>query len=643
MEGETADQKGLPELAGWIFPFLRRVLLVGCGSGAFARQLKAEGREVHSVERDPELARQARGWLDSVIDGDMLSADLPFPEGYLDGVIFAALEHPAERLQPALAKLAPVLSTYGAVYLVMPNRMHPVNNGANGLTLDETEHALGAAAFARYRLAIYPQPPSPDDPAAACPEKLLVMAVRDTYDPAAHARALFKAGRPAWSLALLENIPSQLLEQDMALQARVGIEKQLCYLAWSKTADPEGRLRQFFLAQKEFYKAVYIYPYLHEAYCFHARFWHEIGNDDMAARLLRSIQWVAPNDACRQQLRLYATKPRLRPAEADPPIWERPSRPTRLLIIIFSEFDPGTDVLYNGLCTVLGDESVIEYPWKPMLHGLTPERSSNYPCTFEHHGEPWDLARVIEALREGYFDAVLFADMLKHLDGETIRGLMAAASDIPLFIVDLWDDGSDNRYLILEYLGRDDARAYFKREMLTCYDYGPHAYPLPLSYADGRIPEDVSGERPEPVFWAGQRLFGLRRLYLERIEELLGTKLDATYAPEEYARQLLRSRIGLSLLGFGFDTVRYLEVPTHGALLLAERPPIRIPHNFRDGESAVFFDDLHELEEKLAYYIAHPEEACAIAAAGYHHAKQYHTASARARQLLARIDALLRQ
>ena len=45
--------------------------------------------------------------------------------------------------------------------------------------------------------------------------------------------------------------------------------------------------------------------------------------------------------------------------------------------------------------------------------------------------------------------------------------------------------------------------------------------------------------------------------------------------------------------------------------------------------------------EKLAYYLDHPEETTAIAAAGHAHLRRYHTASARAGQLLGRIEQVL--
>ena len=72
-------------------------------------------------------------------------------------------------------------------------------------------------------------------------------------------------------------------------------------------------------------------------------------------------------------------------------------------------------------------------------------------------------------------------------------------------------------------------------------------------------------------------------------------------------------------------------------MLLAERPPIQIPHNFIDGESAVFFDDVSELAERLVYYQAHPHESAAIAQAGHSRLLLHHTNVSRAQQALTRV------
>ena len=96
--------------------------------------------------------------------------------------------------------------------------------------------------------------------------------------------------------------------------------------------------------------------------------------------------------------------------------------------------------------------------------------------------------------------------------------------------------------------------------------------------------------------------------------------------------------MGISLPGNGFDTVRYWELPAHGVLLLSERLPLAIPHDFVDGKHAVFFDTVAELRDKADYYLAHPQEAIAIARSGHAYLLEHHTGSARARQCLGQIQ-----
>jgi spore maturation protein CgeB len=74
-------------------------------------------------------------------------------------------------------------------------------------------------------------------------------------------------------------------------------------------------------------------------------------------------------------------------------------------------------------------------------------------------------------------------------------------------------------------------------------------------------------------------------------------------------------------------------------MLLAERPPIQIPNNFVDDESAVFFDNIAEMEDKLEYYINNPKAARQIAINGHEHYLKYHTATARARTFLGTVHA----
>lgn len=60
---------------------------------------------------------------------------------------------------------------------------------------------------------------------------------------------------------------------------------------------------------------------------------------------------------------------------------------------------------------------------------------------------------------------------------------------------------------------------------------------------------------------------------------------------------------------------RTFEIPACGAFMLAERSA-KHEAFFRENEEAVFFDTAEELLEKVRYYLAHPDEAARIAAAG---------------------------
>ncbi len=464
-------------------------------------------------------------------------------------------------------------------------------------------------------------------------------------DPAEVARCMVQgqaqldSGQPEEAVRTLRDLPEDLSiapEQQLALC----LLRQGAYLGCAERPGcaPGLQLAFFFRAQKAFFRAVYVNPLFHEAYLVQAAFWRLLGRPGMATRLLRSIQMAAPTPAVAEALQAHDSHEASVPGPHIVPSWT-PKKTPRILVLTIPGYDPAIDVLFDGLCTVLGEGQVIEYPYKPLLHGGDAAEADNYPTTFNHPASPRELEWLCARLREGYFDFILYGDMLQTIPREALRQLLQAAGETPVYIVDGWDDASDNQGIILEALGRSSVPLYFKREMIACVDYGSNAVPLPLAYPDDRVPKPLPTARTNALFWAGNRYYGLRRLYLEHFEAALGTSLSTNYTQEEYAQALDTAHIGLSLCGFGFDTVRYWEVPAHGALLLAEHPPILIPNDFTDMKSAVFFDDLPGLFERFRHLSQHPEAIPKIAAAGHRHFLAHHTASARARQLLAHLEA----
>ena len=630
--------------------FAQRVLVVGVEDGGLAQILRErKTSEIHGLAWDAPIAHPE---FDSVSRAS--DAPLPFPPGYFDCIVFARPERHLDRLTEALVLVARLLAPHGWLVLDVANRRYwqaqagsdPEDMGArfalaalvpfnNHRMVDTRFQVLETDANGcihlggqAYRVT------SEEDCLVLLTCRYVFIAAHPEYDPLSHAGQLFEARHPDWAYQVLSRIPDPYLEND-AVCVSVSFNVMLCQLALDMGAkDRAKQLDRFAIAQDAFYEVVAREPHAHAAYRCQAEFWHRLGNDDMAARLLRSVLYVAPDEATRVQLETFRADHRAEEEEVAP-VWTPPDPLPRILFVTHPRPHYGLDVLYDGLCTLLGPERVTEYPWKPSLHGQPPKEMVHYPCSFDYAGARVTREASVERLDQGGFDVILFGDIEQWLDRGPVRQLVAAAGGRPIFLVDEQDECRSFREELRQHLGVDDVAGYFKREMLAGVDYGPRAYPLPFAYPDRRVPEVSASPRDLPLFWAGHRRFGLRRLYLERLESVLGRKFDTAYRQEEYARVLLQSRIGLNLFGFGFDTVRYWELAAHGCMLLAERLPIRIPHNFRDGESAVFFDDMKDLEEKLDHYLKHPEESARIAEAGYAHFKRFHTSSARARQALA--------
>ncbi len=635
--------------------FARRVLVAGCAQEGLGRLMRERGvPEIHAIESDPQRAAAIRPGFDSVIDTPFPAAELPFPEGYFDCIAFPQTTGRLADLSDILAGLAPFLAPTGYALIEVPNSQYWRGNGA-GSDPEDMSVRVEPSGLVLYGVlrAIDPeyQMVQPDadgnmvlggvthhvssefDRLSLIVTDYVFVAVRANYDPITHSGALFDAGHPDWAYGVLSMIPAPYLEEDDVC-ANVFADIMLCQLAMDKASTGwEDRLKRFAIAQEAFYRAIARKPRLHLAYQCQAQFWRRIGNDDMASRLLRSLLYVAPDERTLDQFAQCKTG-RIDVEDAAPE-WNPPARLPRILLVMHPRPHYGLDVLYDGLCTVLGTSNVTDFPWKPSLHGQPPKEMAHYPCMFNRPGRPVPLDDLIAQLTRGRYDAILFGDLEQDLERGMARRIMKAAGQTPLFILDEQDDAGDSRREVMEFLDVDSIAGFFKREMLAGADYGPRSYPLPFAYPDRRVPQDVEGPRNTPIFWAGHRLFGLRRLYLEHLESARGLKLDGVYDQTEYVRALLDTRIGLNIFGCGFDTVRYWELPAHGCMLLSERLPIRIPHNFRDGESAVFFDDTQDLEEKIEYYLAHPEEVRAIARAGHEHFKRHHTGSMRARQLLA--------
>jgi len=312
----------------------------------------------------------------------------------------------------------------------------------------------------------------------------------------------------------------------------------------------------------------------------------------------------------------------------------------KVLLCTMTMPDHGEDTIFDGLCRVLGPSNVMEYPHKPSLHGERPSRNHRYPCQFD-----WPIvARDTDKewmLADGKYDAVIvgcgteydFRDGSIKLD-RFYELLKSRPHRVPIYLLDMGDLVGINHRLWDE-LG---ARLCFKREYRSRHERLQGVVPLNYSYSEKYIPDDIDTDRTISAFFAGS-LNSYRKACLGVFREFSGTVVKRlSMRQENYGEELLKCKIGLSLRGFGHDTVRYYEVPAHGALLLAQRPRIMIDHPFVDGETALLFRTPDGLRSKLQYAFDNSDEANRIRLAGYEWVKKYHTSRVRATQLLERID-----
>lgn len=320
----------------------------------------------------------------------------------------------------------------------------------------------------------------------------------------------------------------------------------------------------------------------------------------------------------------------------------------KILFLTYHEVDYGLDVLYDGLCRVLGCENVLEYPTKMSLHSKVGRRWTWFPTFFDWPAVAGDDQKL-DMLRRGGFDLILFSNRIYQLIKSGYKADIVdkynkvieiiKKGNAPIFILDQ-NDGSGLEQELIDIL---NARLYFKRDYLKDNNYDSKIKPLNFSYSEKYIPTDISKERTNLFFWVGKSWCG-RTKYIKACKEIIDSenileaqRTEIIYKQNEYSDSLLKSKIGLNLISYGYDSLRYYELPAHAVLLFSQTLPILIEYNFTDFENAVFFESIEDLKDKLNFLKNNENIVDEIRIKGHGHFLKYHTSKVRAQQLLNRI------
>ena len=348
--------------------------------------------------------------------------------------------------------------------------------------------------------------------------------------------------------------------------------------------------------------------------------------------------------------------------------------------------DPGADYLadqiYDGLCSLLEWNNVVDFPRKGLYH----EPDAQVPWLTQNPEYDVTADAVTSMVRERRFDMAIVSSPRKG-PLEAFRLLKREDNGMPVVLL----DGEDDDRIRADVAHSVGAGLYFKREYKKPTTVDRHGgwlppamfrgdsrlegriFPLPFSVTAASLTETSTQVRDVDISFVGRashrkrvravnllrRTKGIRfegGVYLDAADrrsklaaswlgvataKLLGdppvqaAARSAQLSPEDYRALLYRSKMALSVRGGGFDTVRYWEIVASKALLVSEAPDIVIPHNFEHGRHAMFCrHDLRDLPAIVRRLRDDDHGRQDMVEAAYRHLLAYHTSERRAAYLL---------
>lgn len=318
----------------------------------------------------------------------------------------------------------------------------------------------------------------------------------------------------------------------------------------------------------------------------------------------------------------------------------------KILWLVHEEQDYGEFFLWDGLCRILGDKTIVTYPWKRSYFGLEDssyilddgKRGRTGPCPYmkKRFEDPWTEEEIKAKTDE--FGLWVLSSPRTHAVQGLRKFLGFRKSNIPLAFCDHEDSTIIREDLIREF----KPNYIFKRELI---ENNERIHPLPFSSVCWDFQEDKK-EKTLDVFCA----FGLTHPIRRNIRNLLRTderlkkyKIDvrcndcgdAMLGYQGYLEQMASAKINIVARGHGIDTCRRWECPTFSGLVLADKLPLIVPNDYDDGKHLFYFkNDLSDLVDKIIYFLEHDEERRQIGEAGRVHTFKYHTSIRRAEYFL---------
>jgi len=359
----------------------------------------------------------------------------------------------------------------------------------------------------------------------------------------------------------------------------------------------------------------------------------------------------------------------------------------KILYLEHPEVDYGSNQLSMGLRQILGDNNVVDFPYKYCIHGQEEKLQNteirefikDNPTVFPSvnidsfvwitgpfiwaipsAGREYRYEEIKSMIKNGEFDFIIMTPRAVCI--YYLRRLIRDLNhNIPPVILCDFEDYTDIKFDILtmfnphikiitkssydpDYL-RNSLRAV-KEE--TKKDI--KVYPLPLSsplIGNQKFQFDDSNENK--TIDVSARLGLTRELRKDVVDSLndmrnmnmtIVTSLNTHVHYDIYLKELASSKISVSMYGYSLigPANRTWEIPSYNTLLLTEKMNVYYEHPFEDGKTCIFFDPYvkDDICNKVLYWLSDEmeNERRKIAKAGHEHLKNFHTCKARAQRLL---------
>jgi len=331
-------------------------------------------------------------------------------------------------------------------------------------------------------------------------------------------------------------------------------------------------------------------------------------------------------------------------------------------------------VLFKGLCEQLGPESVVDYPWKALYHGRKYESDGVVHAPF-----PWSAGESASGLHQAWGEEDVVGSV-RHFDLVVLMSPRQKSVDALQRIIDCvgrqairnlaFVDGEDYTAIRWDVIERFRPDVSFKLSMVpepfeiyhdekARVSSWARVVAFPLACPTGEMPRvekdiDVAfiggnhwrpaRMRREGVPWAGLPEAEYKRMLSDRLAKefpsFVGSVKEAPVAHVEFMSLLNRSRVAVSVGGFGIEPLRTYEILScPETMLMREKIPVLSPWPLVEDEHCMMFDtvggfDHDGIVRGIRRALDAVEERLRIARSGNALLREHYTPHSRAKQLL---------